>query len=157
MTALAVSGTGLYTPPQSISNEELVTAFNAYVRKTNAANADAIAAGKATALVESSAEFIVKASGIKSRYVVDKAGILDPEIMCPRLPERPNDQISILAEMAVSAARDALKAADRTPADIDGVLVAASNMQRAYPAMAVEVQDALDIEGFGFDMNVACS
>ncbi|MGZ5940516.1 MAG: beta-ketoacyl-ACP synthase III [Rhizomicrobium sp.] len=157
MTALAVSGTGLYTPPQSISNEELVTAFNAYVRKTNAANADAIAAGKATALVESSAEFIVKASGIKSRYVVDKAGILDPEIMCPRLPERPNDQISILAEMAVSAARDALKAADRTPADIDGVLVAASNMQRAYPAMAVEVQDALGIEGFGFDMNVACS
>ncbi|MGZ5932201.1 MAG: beta-ketoacyl-ACP synthase III [Rhizomicrobium sp.] len=157
MTALAVSGTGLYTPPQSISNAELVTAFNAYVRKTNAANADAIAAGKATALVESSAEFIVKASGIKSRYVVDKAGILDPEIMCPRLPERPNDQISILAEMAVSAARDALKAADRTPADIDGVLVAASNMQRAYPAMAVEVQDALDIEGFGFDMNVACS
>ncbi|MGZ6021109.1 MAG: beta-ketoacyl-ACP synthase III [Rhizomicrobium sp.] len=157
MTALAVSGTGLYTPPQSISNAELVTAFNAYVRKTNAANADAIAAGRATALVESSAEFIVKASGIKSRYVVDKAGILDPEIMCPRLPERPNDQISILAEMAVSAARDALKAADRTPADIDGVLVAASNMQRAYPAMAVEVQDALDIEGFGFDMNVACS
>ena len=30
-------------------------------------------------------------------------------------------------------------------------------MQRAYPAMAVEVQDALGIEGFGFDMNVACS
>ena len=157
MTALAVSGTGLYTPPQSISNEELVTAFNTYVRKTNAANADAIAACKATALVESSAEFIVKASGIKSRYVVDKAGILNPDIMCPRLPERPNDQISILAEMAVLAARDALKAADRTPADIDGVLVGASNMQRAYPAMAVEVQDALGIEGFGFDMNVACS
>jgi beta-ketodecanoyl-[acyl-carrier-protein] synthase len=37
------------------------------------------------------------------------------------------------------------------------VLVAASNMQRAYPAMAVEVQEALGIEGFGFDMNVACS
>jgi len=157
VTALAVSGTGLYTPPQSISNEELVTAFNAYVRKTNAANADAIAAGKATALIESSADFIVKASGIKSRYVVDKTGILDPDIMCPRIPERPNDQISILAEMAVAAARDALKAADRAPADIDGVLVGASNMQRAYPAMAVEVQDALGIEGFGFDMNVACS
>ncbi len=157
MTALAVSGTGLYTPPQSISNEELVTAFNAYARKINAANAQAIAAGTATALVESSAEFIVKASGIKSRFVVDKAGILDPNVMCPRLPERPNEQISILAEMAVIAARDALKAADRTAADIDGVLVGASNMQRAYPAMAVEVQDALGIEGFGFDMNVACS
>jgi beta-ketodecanoyl-[acyl-carrier-protein] synthase len=37
------------------------------------------------------------------------------------------------------------------------VLVACSNMQRAYPAMAVEVQDALGIDGYGFDMNVACS
>jgi beta-ketodecanoyl-[acyl-carrier-protein] synthase len=157
VTALAVSGTGLYTPPQSISNEELVTAFNAYVRGANAANADAIASGAKTALVESSAEFIVKASGIKARYVVDKAGILDPDIMCPRLPERANDQISILAEMAVSAAREALKSADRSAADIDGVLVGASNLQRAYPAMAVEVQDALGIDGFGFDMNVACS
>jgi beta-ketodecanoyl-[acyl-carrier-protein] synthase len=157
VTALAVSGTGLYTPPNAISNEELVSAFNAYVRNTNAKNAQAIAEGRAMALVESSAEFIVKASGIKARYVVDKAGVLDPDVMAPRIPERPNDQISILAEMAVTAARDALKAADRTPADIDGVLVGASNMQRAYPAMAVEVQDALGIDGFGFDMNVACS
>ena len=157
VTTLAVSGTGLYTPPNSISNDELVAAFNSYVRNTNRANAEAIAAGTATALVESSAEFIVKASGIKARYAVDKDGILDPEIMCPRIPERPNDQISLLAEMAVTAARDALKAADRTSADIDGVLVGASNMQRAYPAMAVEVQDALGIDGFGFDMNVACS
>ncbi len=157
VTTLAVSGTGLYTPPNSISNDELVTAFNTYVRNTNAANAQAIAAGTATALVESSADFIVKASGIKARYVVDRTGVLDPDVMCPRIPERPNDQISLMAEMAVTAARDALKAADRTAADIDGVLVGASNMQRAYPAMAVEVQDALGIDGFGFDMNVACS
>jgi len=154
---LAISGTGLYTPPQSISNDELVASYNAYARKRNAESADAIASGKTTALVESSAEFIVKASGIKSRYVVDKAGVLDPDIMCPRLPERSNEQISILAEMAVAAARDAIKSADRTASDIDGVLVGASNMQRAYPAMAVEVQDALGIDGFGFDMNVACS
>jgi beta-ketodecanoyl-[acyl-carrier-protein] synthase len=157
VTALAVSGTGLYTPPHAISNEELVTAFNAYVRNTNAKHADAIAAGTTQPLTESSAEFIVKASGIKARYVVDKAGVLDPDVMTPRIPERSNEQISILAEMAVTAARDALKAADRAPSGIDGVLVGASNMQRAYPAMAVEVQDALGIDGFGFDMNVACS
>jgi beta-ketodecanoyl-[acyl-carrier-protein] synthase len=30
-------------------------------------------------------------------------------------------------------------------------------MQRAYPAMAIEIQTALGIQGFGFDMNVACS
>jgi len=154
---MALSGTGLFTPAASISNDELVVAFNEYVRRHNEAHAQGIASGAVAALAPSSSEFILKASGIKSRFVMDKAGILDPEIMCPRIPERPNEQISVLAEMAVTAARDALKAADRTPSDIDGVLVAASNMQRAYPAMAVEVQEALGIEGFGFDMNVACS
>jgi beta-ketodecanoyl-[acyl-carrier-protein] synthase len=157
VTAIALSGTGLFTPPESISNEELVASFNEYVRRHNKAHADAIASGKIPALAESSSEFIVKASGIQNRYVMDKAGILDPEIMCPRISERPNDQLSLLAEMAVIAAREALKAADRKPADIDGVLVAASNMQRAYPAMAIEVQEALGIDGFAFDMNVACS
>ena len=157
MVAIALSGTGLYTPAASISNEELVASFNEYVRRHNAAHANAIAAGTMQPLAESSVEFVMKASGIGNRYVMDKQGILDPEIMCPRLPERSNDQISILAEMALAAARDALKAADRKPGDIDGVLVAASNMQRAYPAMAIEVQEALGIEGFAFDMNVACS
>jgi beta-ketodecanoyl-[acyl-carrier-protein] synthase len=155
--ALALTGTGLYTPEQSISNDELVASFNEYVRRTNDANAGAIAAGTATALAPSSTEFIVKASGIKNRYVMDKQGVLDPEVMCPRIPERANEQISVLAEMAVAAAREAMKRADRKAADIDGVLVGASNLQRAYPAMAVEVQDALGIDGFGFDMNVACS
>ncbi len=157
MPATALTGTGLYTPAQSISNEELVAAFNEYVRRYNDAHRDAIAAGSVAPLAESSVEFVFKASGIKNRYVMDKSGILDPEVMCPRLPERPNDQISVLAEIAVNAARDALKAADRKAADIDGVLVGASNMQRAYPAMAIEVQETLGIEGFGFDMNVACS
>jgi beta-ketodecanoyl-[acyl-carrier-protein] synthase len=155
--ALALTGTGLFTPEQAITNDELVASFNEYVRRFNAGNASAIAAGTVTALQPSSTEFIVKASGIKNRYVIDKQGVLDPEIMCPRIPERANDQVSVLAEMAITAARDAMKSADRKPGDIDGVLVGCSNMQRAYPAMAVEVQDALGIEGFGFDMNVACS
>ncbi len=157
MASLAVTGTGLYTPEQSISNDELVASFNEFVRRRNERDAEAIAAGTAAALLPSSTEFIVKASGIKKRYVMDKQGILDPEIMCPRLPERTNEQISILAEMAVSAARQAMKRADRAASDIDGVIVGCSNLQRAYPAIAVEVQDALGIDGFGFDMNVACS
>jgi len=155
--ATALTGTGLFTPSQAISNEELVVAFNEYVGRFNDAHRDAISAGTMQPLAQSSVEFIVKASGIKNRYVMDKTGVLDPEIMCPRLPERSNEQVSVLAEMAVLAARDALKAADRKPSDIDGVLVGASNMQRAYPAMAIEVQEALGIDGFGFDMNVACS
>ena len=152
-----IVATGLFTPPHAISNAELVAAFNAYVARYNAENAAAIASGAITALEPSSAEFIEKASGIKSRFVMDKAGILDVARMAPRLPARPNEELSILAEMAVSAARDALRAADLQPADIDGVICAASNLQRGYPAIAVEVQSALGVSGFGFDMNVACA
>jgi beta-ketodecanoyl-[acyl-carrier-protein] synthase len=88
---------------------------------------------------------------------MDKAGILDPQRMAPRIPERSNEEWGILCEMAVGAAKDALERAGKTAADIDGVIVACSNLQRAYPAVAIEVQAALGIRGFGYDMNVACS
>jgi beta-ketodecanoyl-[acyl-carrier-protein] synthase len=152
-----IVATGLYTPPFSVSNTELVEAFNSYVERFNAANAQAIEAGEVTALAPSSPEFIEKASGIKARYVMDKAGIVDPEVMRPILPERPNEQISILAEMAVEAAKQAIARWGKPVTEIGAVICAASNMQRAYPAMAIEVQQALGIEGFAFDMNVACS
>lgn len=152
-----ISSTGLWTPDQSISNEELVESFNAYVDKWNRENADAIAAGERDALAHSSAEFIEKASGIKSRFVLSKDPILDPDTMAPRIPARPNDEPSVLAEMAVKAAENALERAGKTAADVDAVIVACSNLQRGYPAIAVEVQDLLGVQGFGFDMNVACS
>ncbi|WP_108810601.1 beta-ketoacyl-ACP synthase III [Sphingorhabdus sp. Alg231-15] len=153
-----ISATGLFTPSDSISNEELVSSFNAYVDLHNSENANAIAAGDVAELQHSSVEFIEKASGIKSRYVLSKDPILDPETMCPRLPERSDEQISILAEIGVKAAEQALERAGRKAEDVDAVLCACSNLQRAYPAIAVEIQDALGIgDGFGFDMNVACS
>jgi len=152
-----IAATGLFTPDQSISNAELVDSFNAYVERFNADNAAAIAAGEVQALAPSSPEFIEKASGIKSRFVIDKAGILDPEVMTPRIPERPNEELSVLAEIAVKAARQAIERWGKPASEIDAVLCAASNMQRAYPAMAIEVQQALGIGGFAFDMNVACS
>lgn len=152
-----IAATGLYVPPFSISNHELVVAFNAFVERFNAENAAAIADGTVAPLQPSSAEFIEKASGIKSRHVMDKTGILDPAIMRPVLPERPNDQISVLAEMAVAAANDAFSHWTGVKSDIGAVICAASNMQRPYPAMAVEVQHALGLNGFAFDMNVACS
>lgn len=154
---VVISGTGLYTPANSISNDELVESFNAYVQQFNADNAAAIATGEVAALIESSSAFIERASGIKSRFVIDKDGILDPQRMVPRIPERSNEQWGILCEMAVAAAQEALARAGKTAADIDGVIVACSNLQRAYPAVAIEVQAALGIQGFGYDMNVACS
>ena len=152
-----ISATGLFTPADSISNAELVESFNAHVARFNADNAAAIEAGTVQPLAPSSVEFIEKASGIKARYVLSKAPILDPDVMCPRIPERPDSELSILAEIAVKAARQALDRAGRDAKDVDAVLCACSNLQRAYPAIAIEVQDALGIQGFGFDMNVACS
>ena len=152
-----ISATGLFTPPETITNEELVASFNAYVELFNARHAAEIAAGTVAELAPSSVEFIEKASGIKSRHVLSKASLLDPEIMAPRWPERPNEDISVMAEMGIKAARDALQRAGRDAKDVDAVLCAASNMQRPYPAMAIEIQQALGVEGFGFDMNVACS
>ena len=157
MRQAVIAATGLFTPAESISNAELVEAFNAYVVRFNAENAVAIEAGEVEALQPSSVEFVEKASGIKSRYVMEKSGILDPAVMRPRIPERPNEELSILAEMAVKAAEQALERWGKPRERIGAVLCAASNMQRAYPAMAVEVQDALGLGGFAFDMNVACS
>jgi len=157
MITPVISATGLWTPSESISNEELVASFNAWSDKWNTAHAAEIEAGMLEAKPQSNVEFIEKASGIKSRFVVNKSGVIDPNMMRPDIPERPDDQISILAEIAVAAAKQALETAGRDPKDVDAVICAASNMQRGYPAMAVEIQDALGIDGFGFDMNVACS
>lgn len=154
---VAISGAGLFTPNESVSNEELVESFNAWVDLYNAENADAIAAGELEAKGHSNVEFIEKASGIKSRFVMNKSGIIDPERMVPRLRPRSNDEPSVMCEMGVVAAKQAMAQANVTAEDIDAVLVAASNMERAYPAMAIEVQAKLGIKGFAFDMNVACS
>jgi len=157
MKNVVISGTGLYRPPHIITNAELVQAFNAYADLRNTQHAARIAAGELPAMVHSSVEFIEKASGIQQRYVIDKTGVLDPTRMKPHFAPRPDDQISLMAEIAVDAARKAMAAAGKQGSDIDSVLCAAANMQRAYPAMACEIQQAIGAGGYGFDMNVACS
>ena len=157
MEKAVISATGVFTPELSISNAELVAAFNAWAEGENTRNAARIASGEMEPVGPSSEEFIVKASGIERRHVLNKSGVLDPKVMHPVLPERSDDQISVMAEMAVAAATEALAKAGKSAADIDGVICAASNHERAYPAIAIEVQQALGIKGFGFDMNVACS
>jgi beta-ketodecanoyl-[acyl-carrier-protein] synthase len=125
-----IAATGLFTPEQSVSNAELVDSYNAWADGWNARHAAQIEAGELEAKAHSSPEFIEKASGIKSRFVLDKAGVIDPERMAPNLPERSNDELSILAEMAVKAARQAIEAWGKPVSEIGAVLCAASNMQR---------------------------
>ena len=157
MEQIVISGTGVFTPEESITNKELVKAYNSYAETYNSNNKVDISRGNKIALELSSEEFIYKASGIKSRYVMDKKGILDPEIMHPILDKRSNDEPSILAEMSVKAAKKAMDSAGKTSNDIDAVITACSNLERAYPAISIEVQQLLGVSGFAFDMNVACS
>ncbi|QYX57871.1 beta-ketoacyl-ACP synthase III [Roseovarius sp. SCSIO 43702] len=157
MTTPAITGTGVFTPRETITNDELVAAFNAYADRFNEQNAEAIAAGEVEAKAPSSSEFIVSASGIEQRYVMDKSGVLDPEIMHPVLRARSDDEPGLMAEMALDAARQALEKAGRAASEVDLVICAASNHERAYPAIAIEIQELLGAGGFAFDMNVACS
>ena len=153
----AITGTGVFTPENVITNDELVESFNAYADLANAQNADAIAAGTMAPIEHSSSDFIVKASGINQRHVIDKTGVLDPNVMHPLLRQRSDDEPSLMCEMALDACQKALNQAGISAEDIDLVICAASNMERAYPAVAVEIQSALGANGFAFDMNVACS
>jgi len=157
MTDVVISGSAVWNPPHVLTNEELVGAYNGYAEQFNAQNADAIAAGDVDAVPTSSAEFIQKASGIKQRYIYCKDGVLDINRMRPIIPERGEDELSHQAEFAVNAARMALTEANKEASDVDVVIVSCAYTERSYPAIAIEVQAELGIEGFGFDMLVACS
>ena len=157
MTRIQISGTGLFTPKEVLTNDELVDSYNKFVDEFNLENKDDIASGEIEELQKSSSEFIEKASGVKARYVQNKSGILDTKFMRPLLRERKEDELSNLAEMGVIAAKQAIENANIDIEKIDAVIVACSNLERPYPAIAIEIQNALNIEGFAFDMNVACS
>lgn len=154
---IVISGVGVWTPEHRITNQELVESYNAWADNYNQTHSEAIAAGDLETKPHSSAEFIEKASGIKQRYIYQKEGALDINRMRPAIAERDDDQLSHQAEIAVAAAQKALAEANKSAADVDAVIVSCAYTQRAYPAIAIEVQEALGIDGFAFDMLVACS
>jgi beta-ketodecanoyl-[acyl-carrier-protein] synthase len=156
-TKTSITGHGVWHPETVLDNDELCAAFNEFVHRDNAKHADAIASGAREPLRESTPEWIVKASGIRRRYVEDKTGLVDPERMCPNIPDRSEDQLSIQAEYALHAARQALAVAGRAGEDVDLVVLGCSNLQRMYPALAIEVQEALGARGYGFDILLGCS
>ncbi len=156
-TSVVITGTGLYTPPESISNAELVASLTAATELWNIEHADEIGAGDLTARPVPDEEFILKASGIKSRFVVDKEGVLDPKRLRPNLRLRSEDELGLQAEISMPAISQALAMAGRTGADVDAVIVGCSNLQRAYPAVSIEIQNELGAGGWAYDMNVACS
>lgn len=154
---VVITGTGLFTPPYSISNDELVASLSVAVNRWNDEHAAEIEAGTVAERPVPNAEFIERASGIKSRYVMEKSGVLDPDRLRPHLPLRGEDELGLQAEMALPAIMEALAQAGRRPDEVDCVIVGCSNLQRAYPAVAIEIQHALGAGGWAYDMNVACS
>jgi len=62
------------------------------------------------------------------------------------------------AFMGTAAARAALADAGATAADVDGIILATSTPDQAFPASALRVQAELGVkQGFGFDLSAACS
>ncbi len=157
LPSVSITGSGLFTPPDTISNAELVASLSEATLKWNAEHADGIAAGDVAERALPNEEFILKASGIERRHVMEKSGVLDPARMRPWLDTRSEDELGLQAEMSLPAIDEALAQAGRSRTDVDAVIVGCSNLQRAYPAVAIEVQDALGASGWGYDMNVACS
>lgn len=157
MSRILITGTGLFTPPDSVTNAELVASLEQANQKWNAEHQAEIDRGELDERDMPSEKFIERASGIGHRYVMDKQGVLDPDRLRPRLRLRSEDELSIQAEICVAAAQEALAQAGRKGEDVDAIIVGCSNLQRAYPAVAIEVQEALGAKGFAYDMNVACS
>lgn len=153
MQRVIISGIGVEIPESTITNDELVDSFNAWIDLQNAERA---ARGEAP-LAKSNTDFIVYASGVKNRHVLVRDGILDVDRMAPRIPARGDDELSVMAEFGVKSARRALDHAGVDAASVDLVICAASHQQRPYPALAIEIQQALGTSGSAFDMSLGCS
>ena len=157
MHNIYIAGTGIWHPEEKISNNEIVNSYNSYAEKFNQENKLEIENGIVMAMELSSAEFIEKASGIKSRYVIDKEGILDINRMMPRVKNEHPDRLSIHAEVGIEAAKRAMVQANVIPSEIDAVIVGTSHAARNYPAVAIEIQQELGINGYAYDMLVGCA
>ena len=160
MSHIVISGTGVFNPPDAVSNKDLVDSYNTHVDQYNAEHADAIAAGDMTAKQPSSIEFIEKASGIKSRYMMEGKGPVDPAQMQPGLSAMAGDSAfdtPVQVQMALAAAEKALKEAGLTGSDLDLIIISSSVWERFVPSMACELQSLLDAKGFAFDMAMGCS
>ena len=58
MNEIVISGTGVFTPKESITNKELVEAYNSYAENFNNQNKDLINKGDLEALELSNEDFI---------------------------------------------------------------------------------------------------
>ena len=112
-----ISGTGSYLPGNPVGNAELV----------------------ATHGLESSDEWIIERTGIRSRHIV-APGVVG-------------------SDLALEASRKALEMAGRSAADVDLVIVATSTPDFIFPSTAALLQSKLGITNGApaFDVQAVCS
>jgi 3-oxoacyl-[acyl-carrier-protein] synthase-3 len=89
-------------------------------------------------LVETTDEWILQRTGIRERHVVD------PGVAT--------------SDLAAEAAREAIRRAGLTPADIDFIVVGTTTPDMMFPSTACLVQEKIGApHAWGFDLGAACS
>jgi len=88
-------------------------------------------------MVETSNEWILQRTGIRERHIVS-AGVAT-------------------SDLAEPAAREAIREAGLTPADIDFIVVGTTTPDTIFPSTACTLQAKIGARGWGFDLGAACS
>ncbi len=114
-----------------------ITGTGSFLPPRRLTNADLVAQLAAQG-VESSDDWIVERTGIRARHFVDE-GVFS-------------------SDLALAAAKQALAAAGRVPADIDLIIVATSTPDMVFPSTACILQNKLGAAGgAAFDVQAVCS
>jgi 3-oxoacyl-[acyl-carrier-protein] synthase III len=120
-----------------MSRYSRITGTGSYLPPRRVTNAD-LAAELAARGIETSDEWIVERTGIRARHFAA------PDVST--------------SDLGAQAARHALEAAGRSPADVDLIIVATSTPDMVFPSAACILQHKLGIAGCpAFDVQAVCS
>jgi 3-oxoacyl-[acyl-carrier-protein] synthase-3 len=122
-----ITGWGKALPDRVVTNEDMTTLF------------------------DTSDEWIVERTGIRTRHHA-----LGPFVADPPAQDRP-DGVGPTAQLSVAAGRQALDAAGRQPSDMDMLIVCTTTPDQMTPATSSPASAVLGIAGGAMDVNAACA
>jgi 3-oxoacyl-[acyl-carrier-protein] synthase III len=121
-----ISGWGAAVPPTVVTNEDLKSIF------------------------ETTDEWIVERSGIRSRHVATGPFVESVPAFDPR-------ELGTTATLAVESGRRALDSAGVSPQDIGALILCTTTPDLAIPATSSAVAGAMGVTGGAMDLNAACA
>ncbi len=127
MTGATITGWAAALPPTVVTNEDMTTLF------------------------ETSDEWIVERSGIRTRRAAS-GPFVDPQP-----PTHPEGGFGTTASLATEAGRKALQHAGVDPADVDMLVLCTTTPDQLIPATSSATSAALGIGGGAMDINAACA